>query len=100
MKKFDFSKLSKDEIIKELNMQKVEKDFTKKPYPKGVEVWESEKETAKAKYHYNLNNMFNLSDDEDFWLVVERYSKTATVYSTLFRAYIPRKTIQSYHIQA
>ena len=100
MKKFDFSKLSKDEVIKNLNMQKVEKDFTKKSYPKGVEVWKGEKETEKAIYHYTLDNMFNLSDDEGFWLVVERYSKTATVYSELFGAYIPRKTIQSYNIKA
>lgn len=100
MKKFDFSKLSKNEVIKKLNMQKEEKDFTKNPYPAGVEVWKSEKETEKAIYHYNLNNMFNLSDDEGFWLIVERYSKTATVYSELFGAYIPRKTIQTYNIKA
>lgn len=100
MKNIDFSNLSKNEIINKLNLKQEKKDFTGSEHPKGVEVWAGKRDTEKAEYHYTLTNLFEWGECRDFCLIVQRYSKTATVYSSLFGAYIPRKTQQTYIIKA
>lgn len=67
--------------------------------PQGIEVYTAEKETDKARYVYTLDNMATY-DSNLYALVIERYSKTATVWSDLFGAYIPRKTFRTQMVEA
>lgn len=69
-------------------------------YPNGATHYHGEKDTEKAKYIYHLDNQFSkdLDNGKTFYLTIERYSKTATVWSDLFNAFIPRKTTKHYEI--
>lgn len=80
-----YENATKADIIKALNLVKQDSE---------QEVWTAETEDDKARYLYTLDEMLG-----DFFLVVERYSKTATVWSDLFGAFIPRKTLKTYSIK-
>ncbi len=86
----------KADVIKELKLTQKMKDFTGTKYPKGTEVWTGEKETKSATYHYTLDNIFD--NDDNFTLVVERFSKTATVWSDFYQKLFPAKTMHTYRI--
>lgn len=92
-----YENATKKEVIKALKLVKKQKAFDDKPLPKEIEVWTAEIDTPKATYHYTLDNLFE--DDDNYTLVVERFSKTAQVWSELFNAYIPRKTMHTYCIK-
>lgn len=97
MKTIDYSKYTKQQIIDILHLQREIKDFSGKTYPQDLEIYHAEKDTDKAKYKYTLDNYFD--GDNDFTLVIERYSKTACVYSDTFGTLIPRKTTKIYAIR-
>lgn len=97
MKTIDYSKYTKQQIIDILHLQREIKDFSGKAYPQYLEVYHAEKDTDKAKYRYTLDNYFD--GDNGFTLVIERYSKTAGVYSDTFGTLIPRKTTKIYAIR-
>lgn len=107
MKTIDYSKYTKQQIIDILHLQNKDtiiaivkrkiKDFSGKAYPQNLEVYYAEKDTDKAKYKYTLAKVFD--GDNDFILVIERYSKTACVYSDTFGTFIPRKTTKIYAIR-
>ena len=75
-------------------------DLHKKTTAKGYDCYTGEKETTEARFLYRLDNQFSrdLDDGKTYYLTVERYSKTATVWSDLFGAFIPRKTIKVYTV--
>lgn len=107
MKTIDYSKYTKQQVIDILHLQNQDaimsivkraiKDFSGKAYPQNLEVYYAEKDTDKAKYKYTLDNYFD--GDNGFTLVIERYSKTAVVYSDTFGTLIPRKTTKIYAIR-
>lgn len=80
-----YENATKADIIKALKLVKQDSER---------EVWTTETEDDKARYRYTLDEMLG-----DHFLVVERYSKTATVWSDLFGAFIPRKTLKTYSIK-
>ena len=97
MKTIDYSKYTKQQIIDILHLQREIKDFSGKSYPQDLEIYHAEKDTDQAKYKYTLDNYFD--EGNDFTLVIERYSKTAGVYSDTSGTFIPHKTTKIYAIR-
>ena len=91
------TKQFKQQVIDILHLQREIKDFSGKTYPQDLEIYHAEKDTDKAIYKYTLDNYFD--GDNDFTLVIERYSKTACVYSDTFGTLIPRKTTKLYALR-
>ncbi len=101
MKTKNFDNMKKDNVIKTLSLKQRFHNVFGEKYPKGVEVFVGVSETKSAKYVYTLDNLMSvdLNEPNTYFLTVERYSKTATVWSELFNAYIPRKTNKVYLIK-
>lgn len=101
MKSKNYESMTKTEIINLLNLKRRYYDCFGGEYRNGVEVYQGETETEKARYVYTLDNIMSndLDDGKIYFLTVERYSKTATVWSDLFNTFIPRKTSKSYEIR-
>ena len=97
MKTINYSKYTKQQVIDILHLQREIKEVSGKTYPQELEIYHAEKDTDKARYKYTLDNYFD--GGKDFTLVIERYSKTACVYSDTFGALIPRKTTKIYAIR-
>ena len=91
----NFEKYKKMQIIKMLNLKQKKHDFDGVKMPDGVKVYTGRRETDAAIYHYTLDNLFA----GDFYLTVERYSKTAKpIWNNVLQAYFPRKTTKFYRI--
>ena len=97
METTDYSKYTKQQISDILHLQREIKDFSGKSYPQDLEIYHAEKDTDKAIYKYTLDNY--VDGDNEFTRVIERYSKTAVVYSDTFGTLIPRKTTKIYAIR-
>ena len=94
--------MTKAEAIKKYNLTEQKRNFLGEKHKNGATHYHGERETEKAKFIYHLDNQFSkdIDDGKTYFLTIERYSKTATVWSELFNAFIPRKTAKIIEIKA